>query len=109
MAEAGGARRGGRWLIVTVILVVVLALAGPLVLHFGQRRHDVLAFDVAAQFPVDKPIVGGEVFATAVIAIVEHELNGTTGWRPNDFVLWGPGWWADNNANRQLGIIQAVR
>jgi hypothetical protein len=24
-------------------------------------------------------------------------------------VLWGPGLWADNNANRQLGIITAVR
>jgi hypothetical protein len=31
------------------------------------------------------------------------------GWRPNDFVLWGPGLWADNNASRQLGIIRAVR
>jgi hypothetical protein len=41
--------------------------------------------------------------------IVEHELAGGTGWRPNDFVLWGPTLWADNNANRQLGIIQAVR
>ena len=49
------------------------------------------------------------MFATALIAIMEHELNSTTGWRPNDFILWGPRLWADNNANRQLGIIQAVR
>ena len=35
--------------------------------------------------------------------------RGGTGWRPNDFVLWGPRVLADNNANRQLGILQAVR
>jgi len=96
-------------MIVAGVVALLLVVAGPLVLHFGQKRHNVLTFDVAAQFPADKPIVGGEVFATAVIAIMEHELGGFTGWRPNDFVLWGPGLWADNNANRQLGIIQAVR
>jgi hypothetical protein len=40
---------------------------------------------------------------------MERELNGLTGWRPNDFVLWGPHLWADNNSNRQLGILQAIR
>ena len=39
---------------------------------------------------------------------MRHELSGT-GWRPNDFFLWGPRVLADNNANRQLGILQAVR
>jgi hypothetical protein len=109
MAEADGTRRGGRWATVAVVVVVVLCIGGPLLLHFGQKRHNVLRFDIAAQFPADKPIVGGEVFATATIAIMEHELDGLTGWRPNDFVLWGPRLWADNNANRQLGIIQALR
>jgi hypothetical protein len=100
----------GRWQwSVLAILVVLAVLAGPLILHFGQKRHDRLDFDVAAHFPATQPIVGGEVFASAVIAIMQHELDGVTGWRPNDFVLWGPRLWADNNANRQLGIIQAVR
>jgi hypothetical protein len=108
MAEAGGrGRRVRAWLIV---LAVVLGLVGgPLVLHVTQRRHNRLPQDPLAAFPDDRPLVGGEVFATTVIALVEHELQGGTGWRPNDFFLWGPQLWADNNANRQLGIIQAVR
>jgi hypothetical protein len=38
-----------------------------------------------------------------------HELDSMTGWRPNDFFLWGPKLFADNNANRQRGILMAVR
>jgi hypothetical protein len=106
MTERGWAAWGG---ITAIVIIVLLCIGGPLVLHFGQKRHDRLAWDVTAQFPPNQPIVGGEVFATAVIAIMEHELGGTTGWRPNDFVLWGPHLWADNNSNRQLGIIQALR
>jgi hypothetical protein len=90
-------------------ILVVLVLAGPLVLHFGQMRHNRLPFDVAAVYPEGKPTVGGEVFASTLAAIMDHELSGGTGWRPNDFILWGPTVWADNNANRQLGIILAVR
>jgi hypothetical protein len=40
---------------------------------------------------------------------MEHELDGTFGWRPNDFLLWGPTLWADNNAHRQQGIIHGIR
>jgi hypothetical protein len=94
-------------------LAALLALAlfpvGPLVLHYAQKRHDVLPFDVAAAYPEGRALVGGEAFASTLIALVDHELESPAGWRPNDFVLWGPGLWADNNANRQLGIIQAVR
>jgi len=107
MAEAGNRMRW--WLIGGVIVILLFAVVGPLVLHFGQKRHNVLRFNVAEAFPADKPILGGEVFATTVIALMEHELNGFTGWRPNDFFLWGPHLWADNNANRQLAIIQALR
>jgi hypothetical protein len=106
MTEHGSTTRGG---IAAIVILVLLVIGGPLLLHFGQKRHDRLGWDVTAQFPRDRPIVGGEVFATTVIAIMEHELDGTTGWRPNDFVLWGPHLWADNNSNRQLGIIQALR
>lgn len=109
MNGEGSARHGRRW---SVLIGAVLAFAlviCPLLLHFGQKRHDVLPFDVDTSFPSNRPIVGGEVYATAIIAIMQHELDGWTGWRPNDFFLWGPRLWADNNANRQLGIIQAVR
>jgi hypothetical protein len=106
----GRSSGGGRWLaIATASIVVLIAVVGPLVLHFGQKRHNGLGFDVAAQFPAGRATVPGEVLASTVIAVVEHELGGLTGWRPNDFVLWGPRLWADNNSNRQLGIIQSVR
>ncbi len=107
MADTGNRVWG--WLIGGAVVILIVAVVGPLVLHFGQKRHDVLPFSVTEAFPTDKPIVGGEVFATTVIALMEHELNGVTGWRPNDFFLWGPHLWADNNANRQLAIIQALR
>ncbi|GIW44892.1 MAG: hypothetical protein KatS3mg077_2174 [Candidatus Binatia bacterium] len=89
------------------VLLVVLGL--PLLLHFGQKRHNRLDFDFEQRFPAGTPLVSGEVFAATLAAIVRHELDGGTGWRPNDFVLWGPALAADNNANRQLGILQAVR
>src|SRR5512134_1770552 len=95
--------------IVAALVLIALFPVGPLVLHFAQKRHDRLPFDVVRAYPPDRRIVGGEVFASTLIALVEHELESPTGWRPNDFFLWGPGLWADNNANRQLGIIQAVR
>jgi len=108
MAEE--ARIGRRAWAAGVILAAVLAgVIGPLVIHLGQKRHNRLEWDVQARFPPHQRIAGGEVFATTVVAVMQHELDGATGWRPNDFFLWGPGLWADNNANRQLGILQAVR
>ena len=94
---------------VVAVLVGIGLLAAPLVLHFTQRAHDRLELDLGTRFPDDRPLLGGEVFATTLADVVEHELRSGTGWRPNDFVLWGPSVLADNNANRQLGIIQAVR
>lgn len=87
-------------------LVWVLAIVA---LHLGQRRHDRLPLDLAAKFPVGETPPPGVVLATTIATIMDHELRDGFGWRPNDFVLWGPALWADNNANRQLGIIQAVR
>ncbi|MBI1816433.1 MAG: DUF2333 family protein [Deltaproteobacteria bacterium] len=102
-------RRGFPFGVIIAIIVVLAIAAGPLVLHFGQKRHNQLPFDLAARFPDSEPLVGGEAFATTVAEIMDHELHGVTGWRPNDFILWGPSLWADNNANRQLGILQALR
>jgi hypothetical protein len=94
-------------LLIIVLLLVFSAI--PLALHFTQKRHNHLPLDVRAAFPSGEQIVPGRVYATTLIAIMRRELEGGTGWRPNDFFLWGPKVMADNNANRQLGIIQAVR
>ncbi len=93
-----------RW--AALVLVWLLAIVA---LHLGQRRHDRLPFDVNERFPADRPAPAGAVLATTVAEIMDHELRDAFGWRPNDFFLWGPTLWADNNADRQLGIIQAVR
>ncbi len=91
---------------VIVLTVFVLINLG---LHVGQIRHDRLDYSVSQAFPTDKPFVPGEIYATTLAAVMENELNGFFGWRPNDFPLWGMRVMADNNANRQLGIIMAVR
>jgi hypothetical protein len=99
----------GNTVLYIVIGLLVLFVAGGLALHYGQKRHDVLAYDIDVAYPPDKPLVGGEAFASTAAAIINHELTSLTGWRPNDFILWGPSVAADNNASRQLGIIQALR
>jgi hypothetical protein len=88
---------------------VALLIAINLALHFGQKYHDRLDYDVDRAFPSDKAFIPGEIFATTLAEIMDHELHSGFGWRPNDFFLWGPQVMADNNANRQLGIIMAVR
>jgi hypothetical protein len=100
--------RGNAPLIVLAVLVVAL-FAGALTLHFTLKRHDILPFDVDAAYPPEKTLVGGEAFAATAAAIMDHELSSGTGWRPNDFLLWGPTLGPDNKASRQLGIIQALR
>ncbi len=75
----------------------------------AQGRHDRLPLDLETQYPPGQQFQPGEIFASTLIAIMEHELHGGSGWRPNDFFLWGPTLWADDKANRQLGILQAVR
>ena len=89
-------------------LLVVLWLGGVLALHVGQIRHDRLPLNLDALAPVGEPPPPGTLLATTLATIMRHELAGI-GWRPNDFILWGPRVFADNNANRQLGILQAVR
>ena len=88
-----------------IALLVLINLG----LHFGQMRHNRLGYSVEKTFPPDKPFVPGEIYATTLAAIMENELDGVFGWRPNDFFPWGMHVMADNNANRQLGIIMAVR
>jgi hypothetical protein len=88
----------------------LLLLAGiNLALHFGQIRHDRLDWDVNATFPEKSPFVPGEIYDATLAAIIDHELHSSFGWRPNDLFFWGPRLMADNNSDRQLGIIMAVR
>lgn len=99
----------GNVAVAVLLALCAVVLISPLVLHFTQQRHNQLPFAVERQYPPGKQFVSGEIFASTVIALMDRELSGGTGWRPNDIVLWGPAVLADNNANRQLGIIQAVR
>jgi hypothetical protein len=89
--------------------LLLIWICGNLALHFGLKHHDQLGYDINAVFPPDKPTVPGEIYASTLAAIMDHELHTGFGWRPNDFFLWGPKVGADNNADRQLGIIMAVR
>ena len=95
--------------IVAAGAAVVLLVAGFLGLHVAQVRHNRLDLTPQKAAPEGEPFRPGEIFALTLAAVVEHELEAPFGWRPNDFLLWGPRLLADNNANRQLGIIRAVR
>jgi hypothetical protein len=88
---------------------VVAFIALPLWLHFSQKRHNQLPFVIEEVYPDGEPFTSGEIFAATLAALIDHELSSPTGWRPNDLFIWGPTLWADNNSNRQLGIIQATR
>jgi hypothetical protein len=96
-----------RLLPIAVAAALVAVLLIPLVLHFGQKSHNELSIDYAQLAPEGSRL--GAAYAGGSAAIMENELDGTTGWRPNDIVIWGPTLMADNNASRQLGILQALR
>jgi len=86
-----------------------ILIAINLGLHLGQISHDRLNYDVEREFPAGKPFIPGEIYASTLAEIMDHELHTGFGWRPNDLFIWGPTLMADNNASRQLGIIMAVR
>jgi hypothetical protein len=96
-------------LMIAAAALLILWIGGNLALHFGQKHHNHLGYDIDQVFPPDKPAVPGEIFASTLAAIMDHELHTGFGWRPNDFFLWGPKIGPDNNSDRQLGIIMAVR
>jgi len=96
-------------LLIGAAALLLIWIAGNLALHFGLKHHDILPYDINQAFPPDKPTVPGEIYASTLAAIMDHELHTGFGWRPNDLFFWGPKVGADNNSDRQLGIIQAVR
>jgi len=75
----------------------------------AQGAHNRLPPEVDVHYPPGQLFAPGEVFAFTLTVIMGHELEDGFGWRPNDFFLWGLTLWADDNANRQLGILRAVR
>ncbi len=89
--------------IAAAALALLLLVALPLALHLSLRAHSRLELPLAGD-----PGPPGNALALALATVIDHELDGTTGWRPNDLVIWGPAI-ADNNANRQLGILQGLR
>ncbi len=95
--------------LIAAVAIVVVWLGGGLALHFGQIHHNRLDFDIDARFPPISRSSPAKLYAATLVAIMDDELHSTFGWRPNDFFLWGPKVAADNNADRQLGIIMAVR
>jgi hypothetical protein len=94
---------------IVLVVVVLLWFLGNVFLWIGQGYHNRLPLDLDAEYPPDRAFQSGEIFAATLVAIMQHELHDGFGWRPNDFFLWGPKLWADNNSYRQLGILQAVR
>ena len=74
-----------------------------------QGAHNRLPPEVDAHYPSGQPFAPGEVFASTLTVIMAHELEDGFGWQPNDLFLWGLTLGADDNANRQLGILHAVR
>jgi hypothetical protein len=90
-------------------LLGIVWLLGIVGLHLGQIRHNRLPLDLGRTFPAGEPLVPGMALATTLAVLINHGLEDGFGWRPNDFFLWNPRFTADNNANRQLGILQATR
>ena len=70
--------------------LVAIWFVAVLALHFGQIRHDRLDYQVDRAFPPEKPFISGEIYATTLAELMDHELHSGFGWRPNDFFLWGP-------------------
>jgi hypothetical protein len=101
--------RNYRIALLALAAVVLVFAGGSLALHFGQKAHNHMAYSIGVAFPEGQPTIPGEIIARTLVEVMSQELDSPFGWRPNDLFLWGPGLWADNNSNRQIGIIQAVR
>src|SRR5262249_7654653 len=100
--------RGNAALVVLVVLLG-LGLSVPLVLHFTQKAHDRLPVAVLADYPPERPFVPGEIFASTLAALMDHELNSGTGRRPRAFWLGRPDGRRHIKATRQRGITLAGR
>jgi hypothetical protein len=95
--------------VIILIAGLLVILGTSIALHFAQKSHNHLEFSIEQSYPQEEGFVPGEIIARTLVETMENELDSTFGWRPNDIFLWGPYLWSDNNANRQMGIIQGIR
>ena len=83
------------------IAAFVLALWGRAVFARACRLAASRGEPPAAEaWKVSPVALTSYIFTGTLAAIVEHELDSTFGWRPNDVFFWGPHAMADNNANQ---------
>ena len=74
----------------------------------NKEVSDGIDKDLSTEGSRDEP-VEGELFVTALIKVLDDEINKTTfGWRPNS-LLFGKFHLTDNVNNRQLGVLETVR
>ena len=67
--------------IVACVLLLTF-LVGSIALHFSQKAHNRIELDLDREFPPEEAFAPGEIFATVLARIMEHELDSTFGWRP---------------------------
>ena len=79
-----------RNVVIAIVVLGLFSVALPLTLHWGQKAHDDLVIELPAEGPGGVPARPGVAFGTASAALIANELDGFTGWRPNDLVIWGP-------------------
>ena len=66
----------GNAVVYMVAAVLIALLVGLLSLHFAQKRHNRLPYDVQAAYPPDKQLVGGEAFASTAAGLRNSSIFG---------------------------------
>ena len=49
-------------LLIGAAALLVIWIGGNLALHFGQKHHDILNYNIDQVFPPDKPTEPGEIY-----------------------------------------------
>jgi hypothetical protein len=91
-------KKRGFW--ITIVSLIVVAYA--VVMVPMSRKPDVPALSQEAGMPK------GGVLVSMLVDIMDAQLENFGGWVPNDLPL-SPGWFLDNQASFQLGVLQGVR
>ncbi|MGB3551850.1 MAG: hypothetical protein WA993_14255, partial [Candidatus Binatus sp.] len=55
-------------LLIGAAALLLVWIGGNLALHFGQKHHNRLDYNIDQLFPPDKPIVPGEIYASTLAA-----------------------------------------
>ena len=89
-----------RWSWIAILVIVVVPYVTLMALM--SRKPDVPAVRQDAAGTVGRP------FISMLVDVMDAQLENFGGWVPNDLPFF-PGWWLDNQANFQLGVLQGVR